>query len=40
MRPGTRVFIITDYAAIEITKDGHILRNLNWCDPRILVLRP
>lgn len=33
-----RVFLITDLAQIEITHDEHILRNLNWCSPRIKVV--
>lgn len=37
LSPNTRVFIITDLGPIEITHDEHILRNLNWCNPRILV---
>ncbi len=32
-----RIFIMTDYGPIEITMDEHILRNLNWCNPRIYV---
>lgn len=32
-----RVFLVTNLALIDIT-DEHILRNLNWCDPRIKVV--
>jgi hypothetical protein len=32
-----RIFIITGLNCIEITHDVHILRNLDWSDPRILV---
>lgn len=32
-----RVFIMTDFAAIEVTDDDYILRNLDWTNPRILV---
>lgn len=34
----TRVFIVTGLAIIEITQDAAMLRNLNWSDPRVLVL--
>jgi hypothetical protein len=31
-----RLFLITDLGEIELTNDLHILRNLNWCNPRLL----
>ena len=35
-----RIILITDLGEIDITNDEHILRNLNWSDPRIHVERP
>lgn len=31
-----RIFLITNLGEIEITHDVHILRNLDWTNPRIL----
>lgn len=33
-----RVFLVTALALIDITCDEHILRNLDWCNPRIKVV--
>ena len=32
-----RVTLVTDFGEIDITNDAHILRNLNWSNPRIRV---
>ncbi len=34
-----RIVLVTDRGEIDITNDEHILRNLNWNNPRILVVR-
>ncbi len=34
----TRVILITDRGEIDITNDAHILRNLNWSNPRLRVV--
>jgi hypothetical protein len=32
-----RILLVTDFGEIDITNDEHILRNLNWTNPRIRV---
>lgn len=35
-----RLFLITNFGPVEITNEKHILRNLNWADPRLLWIYP
>lgn len=37
MKIPARIWLVTDYGAIEFTADEHILRNLDWNNPRIRV---